>query len=266
MTSFVRFLRLDRDMKNANSERLGWLSERCIAVGWGFAFLLLCGLIGECVIAYDHAPYDSFEERWGSVIINIVVAVGVWGEVVTGIFAHLADAELTRRSNAQLAEANRKLSEALDRAAMAEKELALVKKGFGHRRLEIEPFIEALVGKPIAPVEIAYVLSDQLDSLPLAMDIWSGLNRAGWKTDTPVPVVKDHSGKYQHVHAAISVGGLPTGVTVVAHSGKEWTRSGSPFDALVVALQKGLPLFPPGAGEFPDLPEGTLRIVVAPRA
>jgi hypothetical protein len=134
--------------------------------------------------------------------------------------------------------------------------------------------LKALDGQPKAPVQILYLRDDQ-DSLEFAQEIANLLERAKWDVISrePIPTLTERSSS--DIPTAMSVGGQPSGVTVVAHSvseeesdatsnrmtGKNWVKT--PWTVLDNAFAEAL-----GTGQAAShysVKEGTLRIVVAPK-
>jgi len=128
--------RLTNGVINASDEDLGHSSESCERWAVGSALAVIVGLVLEVGIAFTHPPFDSFGEHWGSAIADILVALGVAGEVLFSRMGSSRQNELTRRSsdklaNAEflamdaqrkLAEAQTKLADANDRLVKAETE------------------------------------------------------------------------------------------------------------------------------------------------
>lgn len=148
-----------------------------------------------------------------------------------------------------------------------------LRKELGPRNLPFGTFVEALKGKPSAPVEVLYV-ADDFDSMALAQQIAEGLKAAGWPEPTRSPIWRPIGWSDP---LPMSVDGQPTGVTVVASipdSREEYFAGNglpavnapmTPFRALQEALLAGL-----GKAQShvngPRAPKaGALRVVVAPR-
>src|SRR2546425_932936 len=90
-----------------------------------FAGAVVFGLVLEVVFAAAfHGPPETFLSHWGPVGADIIVALGVAGEVWFGRKSRIDSEELTRRSEERLAEANRSAAAAHERAAGLEKEAA----------------------------------------------------------------------------------------------------------------------------------------------
>jgi hypothetical protein len=74
------------------------------------------------ILAGIHPSYDSFWERWGSVVSNSLVALGVSGEIQFSRMAFRRDKELKRRSDEKVAETTKLAEEAqLERVKLEER-------------------------------------------------------------------------------------------------------------------------------------------------
>jgi len=158
----------------------------------------------------------------------------------------------------------------------AELELERLKKQVGPRLLNREAFLKALEGQPKAPVQVLY-LRDDPDSLEFAQEIAGLLERAGWTVTAREPIPTPSAVRSgPDIPIAMSVGGQPSGVTVVAHSisekeseaglnrsmGKEWVKT--PWTVLSDAFGKSMGVAQ-SAGNVATCPVGILRVVVGPR-
>jgi hypothetical protein len=167
-------------------------------------------------------------------------------------------------------------SNARREAAKAEAELERVKKAIGPRQINREVFVNALEGQPKAPVQILYLRDDQ-ESLEFAQEIANLLERAKWKVIArqPIPIPKRAKSAAQDIPITMTVGGQPSGVTVVTHSvteeeieagkrveGKQdWIRT--PWTVLCNAFEESTGVGQAASNE--TVPKGTLRVVVAPK-
>ena len=101
----MRFIWRLESRIEASDERLESAGESCVR--WEFwcgLGLVVSGLLGEFVIACVHPPYDSFWDRWGGVVCDALIALGVVGEIYFSSLSHKYSGELTRRSNRRLAD------------------------------------------------------------------------------------------------------------------------------------------------------------------
>jgi len=134
---------------NASNDELERSIDSCESWGWYCAEILAFGILAEFAIAAIHPPYDSFCERWGSSIADMLVFLGVAGEVQFGRMASRRQAELKRRSDIKIAEANERAALALKRAEELHKEnLELSRKIFPR---VISPEQAANIRDAIAP-------------------------------------------------------------------------------------------------------------------
>ena len=157
-----------------------------------------------------------------AILLGLTFAVGA-GAIITGYVLNKRqtvliaetgrDAALAKESTARL---SLRIEEESKERVKAELELERLKKQVGPRRLDREAFLKALAGQPKAPVQILY-LRDDADSLEFAQEIENQLRRAGWTVTTrePIPVAP---GSGPDIPITMSVGGQPSGVTVVARS------------------------------------------------
>jgi hypothetical protein len=108
---------LPRGIINASETQIETASSSCERWEWTFAGLVVAGVIAEFVIAGIHPLYDSFLEQWRTATAGALVALGIVGEVIFGRIDARYQTELRKRSND-------KMSNAIERAAILEKEAA----------------------------------------------------------------------------------------------------------------------------------------------
>lgn len=175
--------------------------------------------------------------------------------------------------------ANKEISEANARAAEAELETEQLREQMAYRRLNGDAFVKALEDVPKLPVEIMY-LRDDSESMEFAQQIAISLEKAGWKVLIREPIPQPPRSDPQ-LPTAMTVGGQPTGVTVVANAADADKRDidfsvtdlanpqnivvFSPYGALQRAFLIGLGKVSGSVGGKTAPPAGRLRIVVAPR-
>jgi hypothetical protein len=195
------------------------------------------------------------------------VASAGWG-------AFLISDRIGNLQAADVTQAREGAGKANERAAEAELCLEQLRKQVGPRRIPRDAFLNALANQPKAPTEI-YFERDDPDSFSVAQQIWQLLRDANWEVTPPVPAAP--TDLYPTSPAVVSVGGQPSGVTVVAHSvspeenqrtgkmiaGKEWLKT--PWTVLFNAFLQTLGSASGASGGPNAPPEGTLRVVVAPR-
>jgi hypothetical protein len=88
------------------------------------AAVVILGVVLEIIIAIVNPPYGRGLQRWGSLAADIMIALGVAGEVLFGALDSRSQNELRRRSNERLAEAITRAGEAHERAAKADQKAA----------------------------------------------------------------------------------------------------------------------------------------------
>jgi hypothetical protein len=175
-----------------------------------------------------------------------------------------------QKVQSELAKQETLLAKQQERAANAELELERLKMQAGPRRINRGEFLKALDGQPKAPVEILYLRDDQ-ESFEFAQEIENVLRMATWEVISrgPIPASGSES------PTAMTVGGQPSGVTVVVHSvseeeaesgqkrftGKEWLRT--PWTVLQHAFEQSTG--ESHASTNTGVPPGILRVVVAPK-
>jgi hypothetical protein len=97
------------------------------------------GLILEVIFAaLFHDPPEAFLSRWGPVIADVVVALGVAGEVFLGRRARIESEELSRRAEEKLGIAMKRAAEADARAAEARERTAEIERFTAWRRVPVE--------------------------------------------------------------------------------------------------------------------------------
>ncbi|UQR67319.1 hypothetical protein [Bradyrhizobium sp. C-145] len=191
-------------------------------------------------------------------------------EAATKISA--ADAK-GQTAEAEAAKAQAQIEEARARQKEAELKLEQLRKQIAPRRLNREEFISDLSTQPKAPTEVMY-LRDDPESFEFAQEIAFAMQEAGWEITSrrPIPPSMDPD-----AITAMSVGGQPSGVTVVTSSlgegeitasfnamvGRPWVKTA--FTVLSNALQKSLGGIATSAGGPNSPAPGTLRVVVAPK-
>ena len=160
------------------------------------------------------------------------------------------------------------------RTAEAELKSEQLRKELGPRHLQRDIFLKEIVEAPPSRVEIMY-LRDDPECFNLAQQIWRVLEDAKWEVMPPVPI--PDPAKAFDMPTAMTVDGQPSGVTVVIRAvskaeaeasmkamlGEPWVRT--PWTVLTHALGDSLGRIGSSAGGPNAPPDGTLRIVVAPR-
>jgi len=231
--------RLKNGIKNATDEQLEHAAESCEWWSWGCAAILLVGLFAEGILAWNEPPHEAFWGRWGTFIGSCLVFVGVAGEVGFGIMGTRRHDELMRRTQARLAEAMDRASQATVRSLELQVELERVRSW---RTLDGPQFLQALQGRP--SWRIAELLhAEGTDTGPLAGQIWSLLSQTDWKCPRPKEIHEenptfdraDWDGTLLGTWGAIA-----QGITIVVNA---FPPPDEPHPAwtLVNALEAGLP-------------------------
>src|SRR3954452_8959039 len=130
------------------------------------------GLFIEVVLAIWFHDSETPVGRWGVVVADTIVALGVAGEVFFGRKARLDSEELTRRSEARLANAVARSGEASVRAAEAEVQSAAA-------QLEAEKLRAALAARRLTKEQFE-VISSKLAGrmIPLVLRVAPGDSEA----------------------------------------------------------------------------------------
>lgn len=235
--------------------------------------------------------------QWSSAIAAGVTFVAGAGAIITG--NRLSDrqrAELVATQRAA-AEANNSAAQAgehaaaaneragrleleaaaqRERAAKAERDLLELQKRTSPRQLNRDAFLRALEGQPKLPVQILY-LRDDPDSFRLSIEIREALRTARWSVTEPEPIpvsaAPPRSGPA--IPTTMSVGGQPSGITVVAHSlseremeavrdrilGRDWVKT--PWTVLRNAFLESMGSVNGSANSM--CPRDALRVVIGPK-
>jgi hypothetical protein len=165
------------------------------------------------------------------------------------------------------------LSASIERTATAELKLEQLRKQAAPRFVGSE-FSNALKGQPKSHIKISYV-RDAPDGYSFAFFIEMALRDAGWDVEIPEPIrTNETSSKDRTVMdslpSSMSVRGNPTGVTIVCGPWFKFPQidklkeSATSVGALMRAFIASMPWGVVVTGD-PDLPDNTIRIVVAPR-
>lgn len=193
------------------------------------------------------------------------LVVGVVCSGAIAISGHIRDTQLKLE-----------LAASAERTAAAELKTEQLRKELGPRHLQRAIFLKEIAESPSARVEIMY-LRDDPECFDLAQQIWRALEDATWDVIPPVPIPPSTPSAASNNPTAMDVDGQPSGVTVVVHSitqaeadatsqrmkGQPWVRS--PWTVLMHAVENSIGKVGGHAGGPNAPPDGTLRIVVAPR-
>jgi hypothetical protein len=150
------------------------------------------------------------------------------------------------------------------RAKEAELKLLWLRKQMEPRVIDGEAFVSAIKGRPKSKVELLYVREDP-DSFKLAQQIFWYLANAGWDCALETPILPPPAeSPDQHSPLAWSVVARETGVSMVVRADADkQMQSDTAYSALWKAFEAtGIET---GKGEDWRMPDGVIRIVVAPR-
>jgi hypothetical protein len=238
------------------------------------AWAIVGGLVLEVCLLLWFSKDRSSCETLSLVAANGIIAAGVFGEIHFGRRAARSLKRLQQISDETVASAKRASDEANQKAQEAMLELERLRKRFGPRYIDPEMFSKDIAGQPKLPVQILY-LKDDPDSYSLSFQILSLLNRATWDVVVPTPIRPNPQFPSPLLPTAFSVGAKISGVTIVVKvielldgpALAELPESGKIASSASVALGRALirSLGGLGMGTDPTMPEGVLRVVVAPR-
>ena len=99
--------RLSRDIAETTDGELEAATEACEKLALLCAAVVIVGVVAEFIIAISHPSYDSGLERWGSILADAFVAVGIVGEVFFGMIERRYQTELRHRSDERVARSYR---------------------------------------------------------------------------------------------------------------------------------------------------------------
>lgn len=216
---------------------------------------------------------------------NRAMTVAIWVAFIgggvglaAGLFTGVVGQQLTtiseREAATKIAAAHAKSAEANEKAKVAELKLEQLRRDVGPRQLNRASFLAALAGQAHVPVEI-FFLRDDPECFDLAQQLRVALTDAGWNPGVLRPIPQPDGRNADP--AAMAIDGQPSGVTVVVSAiseaeasatqnqmlGRDWVRT--PWTVLSFAVQQGLGKVGGHAGGPNAPPQGTLRLVVAPR-
>jgi hypothetical protein len=210
-------------------------------------------------------------------IIGAALAlVGTLGAIWSGgVRERFFDTKISKNQS-DTAKANVEAARANERANEASLKLEELRRQTAPRQLNRDAFFKAIDGKPKALTKIMYVRDDP-ECFDVAQQIYRVLKDAKWDAISPVPIPSNDPNLRPDIPIAMSVGGQPSGVSVIAHSvsdeeaeagknisfGRDWKVT--PWTALSNAVLESLGRVGGGGGGATAPPEGELRIVVAPR-
>jgi hypothetical protein len=224
------------------------------------------------LLAISNSSANSIYSLSGIVLVvgAVLTLLGTIGAIwSSGIRERFADERIatneaqTAKANADAAHANEHAAQLEKEAAEAQLKLEDLRRQVAPRQVNREVFLSLIKGQPKAPVELVY-LRDDPECFDVAQQIWRLLQDAGWQVSPPSPILDSSTLD----PLPMSVDGQPSGVTVVTHSATEQEINGkviTPWTALRDALMHSIGKLSGHAGGHNPPPNGTLRIVVAPR-
>jgi len=140
------------DVKDAADSELEESESACEYLAVRSAYLVIVGLVLEVVEAVFYYQTHSIIERWGAVMADTFVAVGVIGEVYFSVKGAKYSSGLRRRSNIKLSEAIEKAGEANKKAEEAQLARATLEAQLAPRLLTKEQYevFQTLKGQIVA--------------------------------------------------------------------------------------------------------------------
>jgi hypothetical protein len=111
--------------------------------------IVVISVVGEFILSAVHPAYDSPWEKWGSALADALIALGIVGEVMFGMWNNRIQTELRSRSNKKLGNAEKASGEAKERAANADLARIKLEAQLAPRSLTKEQFdqLQTLRGK-----------------------------------------------------------------------------------------------------------------------
>jgi hypothetical protein len=181
-----------------------------------------------------------------SLVLVLLTAVTGTGVLVTGHIINKRQAVQLRQFDHDLTQSKMDLGKQQERAAIAERDLAILKDTVRPRRLTQEQqaaLVDMLSGGPNGPVTLVCLACDD-EATRFAKQIDTVLRLAGW----PASVVN------QNTYA----GDAPTGAWIQIKSVKTAPAFASRIQQAFFAI--GMPL---GGAETPGLADGTVQVIVS---
>jgi hypothetical protein len=212
---------------------------------------------------------------WCPMTADDVFSYATWIGVVALTVGVICSGAIAISGNIRDTQLKRELAASAERTAAAELKTEQLRKELGPRHLQRAIFLREIAESPRARVEIMY-LRDDPECFDLAQQIWRVLEDASWDVSAPVPI-PNAPDTASNSPTAMTVDAQPSGVTVVAQSitqseadatpaalmGQPWVRT--PWTVLMHALGDSIGKIGGHAGGPNAPPDGTLRVVVAPR-
>jgi hypothetical protein len=126
---------LENGTIDATDDKLEEGSSSCERWAIGCGAVVVISVIVELVLAIAHPSYDSPWERWGSAASDALIALGIVGEVMFGMWDSRIQTELRNRSNKRVADATVRAAEATKIAEEAQLERVKLEERLSPRSL-----------------------------------------------------------------------------------------------------------------------------------
>ena len=171
-------------------------------------------------------------------------------------------------SESQVAELYLAAAKSNERAAEAELKLEQLRKQIAPRFIQEQKFLKSLQGQPKSPVEVLYSKDDP-ECFNLAQSIHFLLLQAKWDSLSLKPIPPGQKPwKTFEAPDAMMAGAQPSGITVVTKDlttvHNDADTMNTPFNVLRNAFAEQFGSVH-GGGDS-NIPEGVLRIIVAPKS
>lgn len=217
-------------------------------------------------------------ESWKSLIESIAGVLGLLA-ATCAVIALILSNKVNAIQKKESGEFRLQFEAQKERTANAEAEVLRLQKRVSPRIIDGAAFHTyiSLLGSVPRPnrVEIMY-LKDDPECFSLAQQLYQLIKQSGWNALNPIPIPAADAASFSDRPTAMTVGGQPSGVTIVAHSLSETEASAklifpdqdwikTPWTVLSNAVMNTLGGVGGAAGGSYAPPEGTLRVVVAPR-
>jgi hypothetical protein len=198
-------------------------------------------------------------ENWASRLYDVANS----GLIVGLIIGVISTVIVVWMGNVKEAYLRKDLASTNERAAKAELEVQRLRAAAAPRWVEEKPFLEALKDRP-KPSAVLIVFAEDGESRRLAFQIMGLLFQAGWHVYIPTPIVRARNSP-NYLSSAESLGGQPSGLTIVAKDKQGWHPPpydhDTTYDALWNAFTKAH--YPTLYGGRDDsLADNVLRIVI----
>lgn len=217
-------------------------------------------------------------EFWDSVTVWLMWIAAACGgtAAATGlagaIISRQVSSAIQRDADQRIASTKALAAQSNEAAAKATLDLEQLRAQVGPRQFNRPAFLDALGGEAAGNVEIVYLRNDP-ECFDVAQQLWHLLEDANWHVAPPTPIFDGR----QVQPAPMNADGQPSGLTVVASIGspaeadasqlralsQPWVHT--PFTVLEYAIERGIGRVAAHINGPNRPPEGTLRVVVAPR-